>query len=65
MKMLPYFVYGTGSKNLYPFRWPVPGSQVRYNQDYGAQLITSTPQCLNLSFFSRANRPIDGVTLRK
>ncbi len=63
---LPYFVNGAGGKDLYPFKlWPVPGSIVRYNQDFGAQLINATEQCLNLSFFSRAEALIDSVTLRQ
>jgi hypothetical protein len=63
---LLYFVNGAGGKDLYPFELrPVAGSIVRYNQDYGAQLINATPQCLNLSFFSRADVLIDSVTLRQ
>ena len=63
---IPYFVNGAGGKDLYPFKpWPVSGSVVRYNQDYGAQLINATAQCLNLSFFSRADKLIDSVTLRQ
>ena len=63
---IPYFVNGAGGKELYPFRpWAVSGSIVRYNQDYGAQLINATAQCLNLSFFSRADALIDSVTLRR
>ena len=55
-----------GGKDLYPFELrPVPGSVVRYNRDYGAQLINATAQCLNLSFFSRADALIDSVTLRQ
>jgi hypothetical protein len=61
-----YFVNGAGGKDLYPFKpWPVPGSVVRYNQDYGAQLINATAQCLNISFFSRTDALIDSVTLRQ
>jgi 3',5'-cyclic AMP phosphodiesterase CpdA len=63
---LPYFVNGAGGKDLYPFKpWPVQDSAVRYNQDYGAQLINATAQCLNISFFSRAGKLIDSVTLRQ
>jgi hypothetical protein len=43
----------------------VQDSAVRYNQDYGAQLINATAQCLNISFFSRAGKLIDSVTLRQ
>ena len=63
---ISYFVNGAGGKDLYPFKpWPVQGSAVRYNQDYGTQLINATAQCLNLSFFSRADALIDSVTLRQ
>lgn len=62
---IPYFVNGAGGKDLYPFKWAVRGSVVRYNQDYGAQLIAATEQCLNISFYSRANALIDSVTLRQ
>jgi tartrate-resistant acid phosphatase type 5 len=63
---IPYFVNGAGGKDLYPFKpWSVSGSVVRYNQDYGAQLINATAQCVNLSFLSRSNQVIDSVTLRR
>jgi hypothetical protein len=62
---IPYFVNGAGGKDLYPFKpWAVSGSMVRYNQDYGAQLLDATTQCLNISFFSRADVLIDSVTVR-
>ena len=62
---IPYFVNGAGGKDLYAFKWSVPGSRVRYNQDYGAQLIDVTERCLNISFFSHTNALIDSITLRK
>jgi tartrate-resistant acid phosphatase type 5 len=63
---ISYFVNGAGGKDLYPFKpWPAQGSAVRYNQDYGAQLIDATAQCLNLSFFSRTDALIDSVTLHQ
>jgi tartrate-resistant acid phosphatase type 5 len=63
---IPYFVNGAGGKDLYPFKArPVTGSAVRYNQDYGAQVINATAQCLNISFFSRADVLIDSVTVRQ
>ena len=60
-----YMVNGAGGKDLYAFGPPETGSLVRYNQDYGAQLINATEQCLNLTFFSRTETLIDSVTLRK
>jgi hypothetical protein len=41
------------------------GSVVRYNQNYGAQLIGTTEQCLRLTSLSRATELSAGVTLRK
>ena len=58
-------VNGAGGKDLYAFGPPETGSLVRYNQDHGAQLLPATAQCLNLTFFSRADTQIDSVTLRK
>jgi hypothetical protein len=60
-----YMVNGAGGKDLYSFGPPEMGSLVRYNQDYGAQLINATEQCLNLTFYSRTEALIDSVTLRK
>jgi tartrate-resistant acid phosphatase type 5 len=60
-----YMVNGAGGKGLYPFGLAESGSLVRYNQDHGAQLVNATEQCLNLTFFSRAETLIDSVTLRK
>ena len=60
-----YMVNGAGGKDLCPFGPPETGSLVRYNQDHGAQLLHATAQCLNLTFFSRADTLIDSVTLRK
>jgi hypothetical protein len=62
---IPYLINGAGGKELYAFGPPEAESIVRYNQDYGAQLINATAQCLNLSFFSRADILIDSVTLRQ
>ena len=60
-----YLVNGAGGKDLSPFGPAEAGSLVRYNQDYGAQLINANEQCLNITFFSRANALIDSMTLRK
>jgi hypothetical protein len=41
----------------------VPGSAVRYNQDFGAMLITAADSCLNFTFYNRSEEMIDSVTL--
>ena len=40
-------------------------SQVRYNQDYGAQLVTADDTCINFTFYSRNGDLIDSYTLNK
>jgi tartrate-resistant acid phosphatase type 5 len=60
-----YLVNGAGGKSLYAFGSPEVGSQVRYNQDYGAQLLHASDRCLNITFYSRANALIDSISLRK
>jgi tartrate-resistant acid phosphatase type 5 len=51
-----YFVNGLGGAARYLFGPPVPGSQVRYNRNWGAQRVTATGQTLTLEFIT-----IDGV----
>jgi tartrate-resistant acid phosphatase type 5 len=51
-----YFVNGLGGAPRYLFGPPVPGSQVRYNRNWGAQRVTATEQTLTLEFIT-----IDGV----
>jgi hypothetical protein len=56
---LVYFVNGAGGYGLYGFNWPVDGSQVRYNEDYGAMLVTATAASVTFEFYAVT----DGGTL--
>jgi hypothetical protein len=47
-----YFVNGLGGRSIYPFYTPVAGSQVRYNDNYGAMLVTASEYYLNVEFYS-------------
>jgi hypothetical protein len=49
----PYFVNGLGGKSIYTFGSPVPGSQVRYNGDYGAMLVEASDSHLLFQFVAR------------
>jgi hypothetical protein len=60
-----YFVNGLGGETLHPFSTPVPGSQVRYNADFGAMLVEATSQQITFRFYSRAGQLIDSSSLRK
>jgi hypothetical protein len=61
---LPYFVNGLGGKSLYNFDTIIqPGSQFRYNADYGAQLVTSYTDSINFKFYNKNGTLIDSYTI--
>src|SRR5207237_5647341 len=60
---LPYFVNGLGGRSLYTFGPPLPESQVRYADDFGAMLVTANAQTLTFQFINRAGALIDTYTL--
>lgn len=62
---LLYFVNGLGGKGRYSFSDPIPGSQVRYNDDYGAMLVEAYQDSITFKFYSRANELIDNYTVYK
>ncbi len=67
---IPYFINGlggryTGVNPIHRLFLPEEGSVVRYNQDYGAMLITADQSCINFSFFNRDSELIDSFTMRK
>ena len=55
----PYFVNGLGGRSKYEFGPPIPGSIVRYNEKYGAMLMTADEAHLTFSFFSVDRELID------
>ncbi len=46
----PYFVNGLGGRSIYSFQTPVSGSQVRYNANFGAMLVTATEITITYQF---------------
>ena len=50
-----YFVNGLGGKSIYPLGEPVAGSQVRYNDTYGAMLVEANATQITLEFYAIAN----------
>ena len=56
---IPYFVNGLGGGEIYYFKDPVPGSQVRYDADYGAMLVTADLQQITFEFYTRWGELID------
>ena len=59
----PYFVNGLGGRSKYSFDTPIPGSQVRYNEYYGAMLVEAYEDSINFKFISVNDDIIDSYTL--
>lgn len=67
---IAYFVNGLGGRwrsisPIHRFLFPTPGSRVRYNLDYGAQLVTADETCVNFSFYNRSGVMIDSYSMFK
>jgi hypothetical protein len=60
---LTYFVDGLGGESIFDFSSTVPGSQVRYNADYGALRVDSTSTSITFSFITRTGQAIDTYTI--
>ena len=60
-----YFVNGLGGSSKYAFRDIVEGSQVRYNEDYGAMLIVASEIMMRFQFINRQGMLVDAVELVK
>jgi hypothetical protein len=60
-----YFVNGLGGSSKYSFRDIVEGSQVRYNEDYGAMLIVASEIMMRFQFINRQGMVVDAVELVK
>jgi tartrate-resistant acid phosphatase type 5 len=64
----PYFVNGLGGVSKYDFKDPwLAGSQVRYNENYGAQLVTASACTITFEFYSieDSEAPIDSYTISR
>jgi tartrate-resistant acid phosphatase type 5 len=62
---IPYFVDGVGGGPIYSFLLVLEGSQVRYNDDYGAMLITADSSHITFQFFNRQRTLIDEYTITR
>jgi hypothetical protein len=61
---LTYFVNGLGGKSIYSFDTVIQsGSQVRYNGNYGAQLVTAYSDSINFKFYNINSSLIDSYTI--
>ncbi len=62
---LVYFVAGLGGKSRYAFPDSdfVPGSQIRYRDDYGTMLVEACAERITFSFYSLSDGLVDTYTL--
>jgi len=54
-----YFVTGLGGMSKYDFEIEIEGSQIRYNDDYGAMLVEADESMVLLKFINRQNVVVD------
>jgi len=59
----PYFINGLGGMSRYSFLNPLPGSQIRYNDGYGAMLVEATASQITFQFINLAGEVIDTYTI--
>jgi tartrate-resistant acid phosphatase type 5 len=59
----PYFVVGAGGASLREFKTAVAGSEMRYQADYGAMLVTARADSLSFQFYTRAGVLKDSYTM--
>jgi len=60
-----YFVNGLGGTITYDIGSPVEGSQVRYNQEFGAMLVEATADAIRFSFVTADGDIIDSRTITR
>jgi hypothetical protein len=56
---LPYFVNGLGGGAIYAFNTILEGSQVRYNDGYGAMRVMATSGEIRFEFIAQTGEVID------
>jgi hypothetical protein len=63
---IPYFVNGLGGHPArYPFTATVKGSQLYFNEDYGAMRVEATDSEITFQFITRAGELIDAATFTR
>jgi hypothetical protein len=58
-----YFINGLGGGPIYDFGATMPGSQIRYNDDYGAMLVVVDAAQITFQFITRSGQVIDTYQL--
>lgn len=63
MDGFPYFVNGVGGGSLTGWAGTVPGSQLRFNDDYGAILVEANTSGITFQFITRGGLVIDTLAI--
>jgi hypothetical protein len=62
---ITYFVNGLGGGSIYTFVIIMEGSQVRYNDDYGAMIVDASDNWIKFQFVNRQEQVIDDFAVSK
>ncbi len=62
---LPYFISGLGGASKGSFLTNAPGSQIKYNAEYGAMFVTATSTELNFEFRNVNGAVIDTYSITR
>ena len=62
---IPYFVNGLGGSLPYPQFNEIPESDIFFNTNYGAQIVTVTETDITFEFQDVTGTPIDTFTIEK
>jgi PKD repeat protein len=60
---IPYFVNGLGGSSIYQFNTPVAGSQVRFNDAFGAMRVNASDNALSFEFIDFNGTIVDSYTV--
>jgi hypothetical protein len=60
---IPYFVDGLGGRSVVRLGPPIAESQVRYDADFGAMLVTATAAEITFRFYTRAGILVDTFSM--
>lgn len=62
---IPYFITGMGGQSRYNFGDPIPGSMVRFNDDFGAMLVEARPESITYQFYTISGQLVDELILSR
>jgi hypothetical protein len=62
---VPYFVNGLGGSLRYQLEGELPETQIYFNQDWGAQLVTATPTEITFDFITVGRQLVDSWVIEK